>query len=337
MRYVSFCIVCLFIPICTGWTQPVQLSTTFNQITSVTSLDDGNLLVTQNKGDYKAKIYNPEKDSVLNRFIPDGKGPGESIGVVAVDHGEMRDQFTFYSRDNRWIQTDTEGNTINESVSKIPDVSHICNAQDSTMQVFPEITIPAQVMKENKPVPVSFQVSLDNLSSEDSLMVKPQQLSLDEIENIERVKLLSIEFIGHRVDEERILLTYEGSRHLYLFEENLLIKKVPADIPGNFGIKVTERKGKIGRQAAGVFTHLQHLKNGTLLFSMGNTHQDLPFGAIYVMVSDANNIAVSHEELYDGFGEVSGGYNHIFDGEDRFWFSEFHFTGYNIYKEELEL
>lgn len=337
MRYVSFCIVCLFIPVCTGWTQPVQLSTTFNQITSVTPLDDGNLLVTQYKGDYKAKVYNPDKDSVLNRFVPDGKGPGESIGVVAVDYDEKSDRFTFYSRDNRWIQTDTEGNTINESVTKIPEVSHICDAQDSTMQVFAEMVIPAQVMKENDPMPVSFEVSVDNLSNEDSLMVTPQQLSLDAIENIERVKLLDIDFIGHRIDEHRILLTYEGSKYLFLFEDQQLIKKVPADLPGNFGMKVTERKGKVGRQAAGVFTHLQALENGTLLFSMGNTHQDLPFGAIYVMVSDANNIVVSHEELYDGFGEVSGGYNHIFDGEDRLWFSEFYFTGYNIYKEELEL
>lgn len=335
MRIGFLLLILFFTTTSAGHAQPKALSEPFDQITSVTPLEDGKLLITQYEGDYKAKIYDPKRDSVLHRFIRGGKGPGESPAIMATHHTKGIDRFTFFSRDQRWIQTDIQGNLIKEKINLLPGVNHICSTSDKTMQLFSSLHIPGQVIDENKPIPAGFQVNIHDLSTEDSLMITPKQLELDEIKSIGRVNSVAVDFIGHRLDEHRLLLTYTGSKHLFLFENGQLKKKIAANIPGNFGIKVVERGNKMGTQAAGVFTHLQQLRNGTLLFSMGNTHQDLPFGAIYVMVSEDDKIMVHHETLYNNFGEVAGGYNHIVVGNKRFWFSEFYFTGFSLYKEEL--
>lgn len=318
-----------------GRAQPKALPTTFNQITSVTPVGGHTLLVTQYKGDYKAKLYDLSRDSVLTRFVHEGKGPGESPALMAAGYDSAGGRFTFFSRDHRWIQTDTRGKLLQETTTPIFDVSHICSAPKTTMQVFVGIPVPARIIQTNKPFPASYRLRLNDLSVVDSLMVTPHQLALDEIEHVGRTNSVMLDLIGHRLDGHRLLLTYEGSKYLFLFEDGQLKKRVPVEIPGNFGIRISERNGRVGTQAAGVFTHLQRLPNGTLLFSSGNTHQELPFGAIYVMISNHGKVITSYEKLYTGFGDVRGGYNHILAGHNRIWFSEFYFTGYSLYREPL--
>lgn len=316
--------------------QPQKQSTPFEQITSVIPVSQNQLLISQNKGKFRALLYDVAKDSVTHRFIRAGLGFGQSEGIRTAGYDEETKQFVFYTRSQRWIKTDTTGNIISETVTHIPWVKHICSAPDNSIQVFSHQSITGDDIQNNTPFVVSHRVALDGMRAVDSVMATPKMLQLDQIENVDKANLLGFDFIGHRVDEDHLLLTYTGSKYLFLFEGDQLKKKVPVNIPGNFGLKVTGRNAKVGIQAADVFTNLQRLNNGTLLFSMGNTHQDLPFGAIYVRVSENDKITVGTEKLYNSFDGVSGGYNHIFTGENRVWFSEYFFKAYSLFKESLE-
>lgn len=325
----------MFFLTCITQGQPQKLSTPFEQITSVIPVSNNQLLVTQQKGDFRALLYNIARDSISHRFISAGLGFGQSEGIRTAGYDENKGQFIFYTRFRRWIKTDTTGNVMSETVTHIPFVKHICTAPDNAIQVFSKQSISADDIQNNKPFVVSHRVDLEKMQAVDSVMATPEMLQLDQIENINKANLLSFDFIGHKLNDNRLILTYTGSKHLFLFEGDQLKKKVPVNIPGNSGLKITGKEGKVGIQAAGVFTNLQQLNNGTLLFSMGNTHQNLPLGAIYVTVSDNNKVIVRHEKIYDSFGDITGGYNHIYTGKHRIWFSEYFFTAYSLYKEPL--
>jgi len=331
----SLCLISMMVLPLSMLAQPQALSHPFNQITSVTPLDNNILLVTQQKGDYKAKIYNISKDSVVHRFIPKGSGPGESNAIKAAHFSENKEWFTFYSQDNRWIQTDLNGELIRESKSSIGGIGHICNTAESKMDVFLSTHLPSSMVEDNLPFPVAYSVDLESLKNIDSVYVTPGQLALNEIDGVGKTHTVKLDIMGHRIDAHRLLLTYQGSENLFLFEEGEMIKRIPVTIQDNFGMKVSTRNGRTGIQIAAVFTYLQHLENGLLLFSMGNTHQDLPMGAIYVSVSNDNQVHISHEILYNDIEGESGGFNQIFTGDKRIWFSDFYFTAYSLYLETL--
>jgi len=334
-KIFCLCLISMMVLPLSMLAQPQALSHPFNQITSVTPLDNNILLVTQQKGDYKAKIYDISKDSVVHRFIPKGSGPGESNAIKAAHFSENKEWFTFYSQDNRWIQTDLNGELIRESRSPIGGIGHICNTAEDKMDVFISTHLPSSMVEDDRPFPVAYSVDLESLSNTDSLLVTPSQLGLNEIEGVGKTHTIKLDIVGHRMDAHRLLLTYQGSEFLFLFEEGEMIKRIPVTIQDNFGMKVSTRNGRTGIQIAAVFTYLQHLENGLLLFSMGNTHQDLPMGAIYVSVSNDNQVHISHEILYDEIEGESGGFNQIFTGDKRIWFSDFYFTAYSLYLETL--
>ncbi len=329
---ILFVLIFLFSVTIPSTAQPQQLSTPFDHITSVHSVGQEQLLITQNKGKYKAKLFDITKDSVLHRFIHAGLEFGQAEGIRAAGYHEQSEQFIFYTKFQRLIKTDTAGNTISQTQTTIPNVNHICTASDKTVQAFAFVAPSESEIKNNSPITVSYKINLETMKTVDSLTATPKELALNEID---AHATLQMNFLGHQLDNERLLLTYKGSKYLFLFEDKELIKTVPANIPGNFGIKAEERGGNVGFIMAAVFTNLQKLENGTLLFSMGNGHQKLPYGAIYVNVSDDNNITVNHEELYKTFDDIVSSYNHIFTGSHRIWFSNFIPSSNVLYKESL--
>ncbi|MEX0608595.1 MAG: hypothetical protein WD016_00285 [Balneolaceae bacterium] len=317
--------------------QPVSSNAVFDQITSVTALGNNQLLLTMFAGPQKAAVYDIATDSILYRFLPEGKGPGEATAVLSAIYDEEKSQFTFYSQNHKWIKTDLKGNLIQESnTTAISTVNHLENGFDgSSFLVFPSLYIPLQVIQEQKPIPVSLTIDSENLNVIDSLMLTTQELGLNEIKDVNKVNSVSVGLIGIQLDKDRTLLTYEGSRYLFLFKGKELIQKKAVDIPEHFGIRISTRNGHIGTQAAAYFSYLQRLENGTVLFSAGNTHQEIPFGATYAQVTDSDEFILHHENLYDTFHEEEGGYNHIIAGSKRIWFSNFYFTGYSLFIEEL--
>jgi hypothetical protein len=332
-KLTAFLSILLFCLTISGLAQPQQLSTPFDHITSVNAIGQEQLLITQSKGEYKAKLFDIAKDSVIHRFIHAGLGFGQAESIRAADYHQQSKQFIFYTKFQRLIKTDSTGKVIAQTQTNIPNVNHICSASDKTVQAFAFVAPNKSEIKNNSPITVSYTIDLETMETVDSLRATPKELALDEIN---AHATLQMDFLGHKLDKKRTLLTYQGSKYLFLFENKELIKKVPANIPGNWGIKAEERGGNVGYIVAGVFTYLQKVDNETLLFSMGNGHQDLSYGAIYVSVSDDNNIMVSHEKLYNTFDDVASNYNHIFTGSHRIWFSGFIPHSNVLYKETLD-
>ena len=329
----SFLSILLFCLTISGLAQPQQLSTPFDHITSVNAIGQEQLLITQNEGEYKAKIFDIEKDSVIHRFIHAGLGFGQAESIRAADYHQHSNQFIFYTQFQRLIKTNSTGKVIAQTQTSIPNVNHICSASGKAVQAFTFVAPSKNEIKNNSPITVSYKINLETMKTVDSLTATPKQLALNEID---AHATLQLNLLGHQLDDGRLLLSYQGSKYLFLFEDKEFKKKVPADIPGNFGIEAETRGGNVGFLVAAVFTNLQKLDNGILLFSMGNGHQQLPYGAIYVNVSDNNNITVNHEKLYNTFDDVVSNYNHIFTGSHRIWFSGFIPNSNVLYKETLD-
>lgn len=315
--------------------QPVSSDVVFDDLSMVVPIGSEKLLLTTMGGAYKAKIYDIEADSVISRFLREGKGPGESPGIVTAGYHRQKGEFILLSRDGRLLATDLKGKVLREKTVGMTRGGHL-SISSPDIHLFLSFSVPREVIRKDLPVYTAIVLDLDEFSIEDTLAFRPSELGLNNVEAFKSANRVSLDFIGHKIDRRTLLFSYRGANNLYLARRGKIVAKKQLKYPFKVGFEETDRQGISGIRTPAVLTHLQPLENGTMLFSIGNIHQEMPFGAIYVSVSGNDTITAIPEIIYKDLDLINDHSIHVIEGRYRVWFSRYYFTGHSLMIETLE-
>lgn len=275
----------------------------FNQITQVIHIENDVYMISTSGGSHHAHVYNALDDSIVYSFIRNGSGPGEARGVVAMaDCGDGT--FVFYSSDGRVLHYNSDYTLIGELLIIQSSVNSLyCNSNVISIGLTGFFRTEQLHSHENYLIGISYDMLTRKKIS--STYLKGTDIYLGADGTFKNTPFLMIEFFLARIDDDRYVISINGSPVIYLINNEVRTITYQHEYLRETGFKEVEHPAYgFGQKTSGVNRNWQihsHPEKKEFHFSFGQITDHLALGFVKLITYNDFNITLNYILFEDSF------------------------------------
>ena len=268
-------------------------------VKAVVHLENDHNMILYGGDEYQASIYDAVNDEMVRDVVRTGRGPGESESLSSFYHdvatgtyffGDEAGQLFLFDSEFELIEQTRLGNYVMTDIQA--DADHIW------------ISIRAMIAEETTTTePHTTVLKLDRQSLEivDEIEITLSDLALDEVDNIDRIRLLYFS-AGITSYNNSLWLTFDYFPFLFRLDEDGNISE-RYKFSDKQTLEVVQRQGLWGTRTISICTNIQKIDSKIFCWK-GNAGQDIDYGW-YALDLDNPEAPVTSGSIEDVGGEAS--------------------------------
>lgn len=268
-------------------------------VNAVAHLESDQYMVLYGGCEHQASIYDAINDEMVCDVVVTGRGPGESENLSACYYDDATGTYYFGDEAGQLFLFDSEFELIEQTRLGNYVMTDI-HADDDHIW----ISIRAMIAEETTMTePHTSVLKLDRQSLEilDKIKITLGDLALDEVDNIDRIRLLYLS-AGIRSYANSLWLTFDYFPFLFRLDEDGSIVE-GYRFTDERTLEVVQRHGLWGTRTVSICTNMQRI-NSHIYCWKGNAGQDIDYGW-YALDMNNPKAPVTSGSIEDVGGEES--------------------------------
>lgn len=278
----------------------------FGDIVNIHPVNGEQIIVVSNDLDHHVFKVSLNGEKILKKFIPEGRGPGESLRIESSVLVEKK----LYLKEKSGQVTIIDifkDEIVREEIVRIPISSnHLSFYKNNLLTGVSFYINPAFLRSKRSTLPLGYILDKDKLQVTDTLFFDLKQSGLLEISQINKIEFYSLESFFIQISEKEYLFALKGLNKIYKMKKNksefIITKTFDINVENNFELKVIERPGvgygiKIPASLNDFFILQKNQdESPKYSFSFGFDLQNIPYGYAFY-----NNLIDDFEYHYIDF------------------------------------
>tara|TARA_R110002124_G_scaffold197895_1_gene364930 strand:+ start:261 stop:1292 length:1032 start_codon:yes stop_codon:yes gene_type:complete len=275
----------------------------FGDIVNIHPINDEDIIVVSNDLDHHVFMVSLDDGKILKKYIPEGRGPGESLRIES----SVLIENELYLKENSGQITIIDvlkSKIIKEQIVRLPGQSnHLSFYENNLLSGTSFYVNPAFLRSKRSTLPLGYVLDRKTLEVKDTLFFDLKKSGLLEVSGISKIEFYSLESFFIQISETEYLFALKGLNKIHKMKKDesefSVSKTYNINLENNFNLKTIERSGvgfgiKIPASLNDFFI-LKDSKSGELKysFSFGYNSQNIPYG-----YASYNNIIDEFEYHY---------------------------------------
>tara|TARA_B100000508_G_C11434560_1_gene265339 strand:- start:189 stop:1196 length:1008 start_codon:yes stop_codon:yes gene_type:complete len=283
-------------------------------------------IIVQEDGDFHVIQYDESGSKILDRYVPDGRGPGESELIESSFYNKEENNLYLKSSDGS-ILIYQQGILLGQFNSGMKGRATGMTIYKQKLILSSQLTVTSEMLEEDGELIIASVLDLKAQTLEKEIKIKVSELGLNNIRNLNKVRYFFLNTSIQLLYENTYAIVIQGIPYIYIYKDYELISKQNLDYPSNNKIFVKEHNlYGFGVQIPALGNNFQKINETDFLITYGNSSQNIGFGFLYLFYEkNDDKLEIIEDVSVNGIQDINtlklktyDNYYFIFDYISRF-------------------